>query len=569
MEDTTVYNNNVRFNFFFFCNYSKHFQLCRIFDSPCRNGKVKAAANNANKEKKFTKTALILFEDIDVVLGEQDDGFYSAVNHLISSTKRPIILTTSDEHFSAKKLLKSASAELPHCFRFKSVPARTTAQYLRLLSLAEGFPVELACLEKLVTLNRGVISRSIQDLQYWAMSGASGPIVLMEDIETDKDVTAFPCTNLDESLGMTSDQQQQSVSDSLERLLSLNQSDRSSSATVKLQGGCSEAKMGLLNDEASKSYFSSTQNHDDSSRRLFAFRSKLEHFWAYGLGEFYDSQKYLILPFPRFNCEEAENQGQKKEKYANWIDSQGKKYKRIRKYDNSVFTTEGSSSEEEEKEEEEAEKCKVESEGIKASLKLPKSDLEKRAFQQSLSAIQEVSRPCEISSLFHSFPDDQPWWVSEAAGGRSEAARGQDLKQSDLLQREIAQFLQTETLQASCDKLSACLKSEPQQTDPLCIQITDSALNAYPSLNSGCESDTSSIIDKTVLDQVIPDLTLCIRSHILDTLPIVRNMVRYEEIRKAGKGAKVSRSGRFTSYLERQEIFLPSDIIPSLCTTFL
>ena len=48
---------------------------------------------------KRMKTALILFEDIDLVLEDLDDGFYSAVNTLIQQTKRPIVLTTASMSF--------------------------------------------------------------------------------------------------------------------------------------------------------------------------------------------------------------------------------------------------------------------------------------------------------------------------------------------------------------------------------------------------------------------------------------------------------------------------------------
>ena len=38
---------------------------------------------------------------------EEDEGFYAAVNTLAASTKRPVILTTSNGLFSPRKYLKS------------------------------------------------------------------------------------------------------------------------------------------------------------------------------------------------------------------------------------------------------------------------------------------------------------------------------------------------------------------------------------------------------------------------------------------------------------------------------
>ena len=91
------------------------------------------------------RTALILFEDIDLFFGEADEGFYSAVNSLIATTKRPILLTTSKSSFlamqdSAKsKVLKL----LPQAFTFSPVEAEAAARHLQLMALVEGFIIDL------------------------------------------------------------------------------------------------------------------------------------------------------------------------------------------------------------------------------------------------------------------------------------------------------------------------------------------------------------------------------------------------------------------------------------------
>ena len=92
------------------------------------------------------KTALILFEDIDVVFEDQDDGFYSAVSGLIATTKRPIVLTTSNANFYPRKYLKTE----PQSFVFKPVAAKLSAQYIQLLALAEGFPIHSDALAALI-----------------------------------------------------------------------------------------------------------------------------------------------------------------------------------------------------------------------------------------------------------------------------------------------------------------------------------------------------------------------------------------------------------------------------------
>ena len=56
---------------------------------------VKPSSQTGDKTaQKKMKTALILFEDIDLVFDDLDDGLYSALNTLSQQSKRPIIMTT-------------------------------------------------------------------------------------------------------------------------------------------------------------------------------------------------------------------------------------------------------------------------------------------------------------------------------------------------------------------------------------------------------------------------------------------------------------------------------------------
>ena len=66
----------------------------------CQNpGKSRSKNSNSSSVTKLDKTAVILFEDVDIVFDDVDEGFYNAVNSLIATTKRPIIMTTSNLNF--------------------------------------------------------------------------------------------------------------------------------------------------------------------------------------------------------------------------------------------------------------------------------------------------------------------------------------------------------------------------------------------------------------------------------------------------------------------------------------
>lgn len=52
------------------------------------------SAKEMSKEQNKTATSLILFEEVDVIF-EDDSGFLAAIKTFMSTTKRPVILTTS------------------------------------------------------------------------------------------------------------------------------------------------------------------------------------------------------------------------------------------------------------------------------------------------------------------------------------------------------------------------------------------------------------------------------------------------------------------------------------------
>ena len=52
--------------------------------------------DNSEEQSKRTATSLILFEEVDVIFDE-DSGFLAAIKTFMTTTKRPVILTTSGE----------------------------------------------------------------------------------------------------------------------------------------------------------------------------------------------------------------------------------------------------------------------------------------------------------------------------------------------------------------------------------------------------------------------------------------------------------------------------------------
>ena len=131
--------------------------------------------SQSTKTKKQRQTALILFEDIDLTFDEETDtGFYAAVNSLIASTKRPILLTTSNENFlpmqvgsGKNKVLKT----LPQAFHFGPVEPNIAARHLQLLALVEGYSLEATSLVSLCTIHQGNVSQAMLALQCSVTTG--------------------------------------------------------------------------------------------------------------------------------------------------------------------------------------------------------------------------------------------------------------------------------------------------------------------------------------------------------------------------------------------------------------
>uniref|UniRef100_A0A3Q3KLM9 ATPase AAA-type core domain-containing protein n=1 Tax=Monopterus albus TaxID=43700 RepID=A0A3Q3KLM9_MONAL len=115
-------------------------------------------------------TSLILFEEVDVVF-DDDIGFYKAIKTFVTTTKRPVILTTNDPSF--KERFNCSLEEI--IFKTPSVVSQTlipaVCSYLQLVGLAEGVQLELHDVSSLLRLTRGDIRRCLLQLQLWVHSG--------------------------------------------------------------------------------------------------------------------------------------------------------------------------------------------------------------------------------------------------------------------------------------------------------------------------------------------------------------------------------------------------------------
>ncbi|EFB26157.1 hypothetical protein PANDA_000149, partial [Ailuropoda melanoleuca] len=118
----------------------------------------------AEEPNRKNATSLILFEEVDVIF-EEDAGFLNAIKTFMATTKRPVILTTSDPTFSLM---------FDGCFEeinFSTPSLLNVASYLQVICLAENFRTDVKDFVTLLTANTCDIRKSILYLQFWIRSG--------------------------------------------------------------------------------------------------------------------------------------------------------------------------------------------------------------------------------------------------------------------------------------------------------------------------------------------------------------------------------------------------------------
>ena len=127
-----------------------------------------------NSSSKKMKKALILLEDIDLVFDDFDEGFYSAVNTLSQTSKRPIVMTVSQMTWMmqgcrsvGEKVLKFTPRE----FLFRNVEDEELTGHLQTIALVEGYHVARSELKSKVIKKGCGVRQAMLQLQLYCSSG--------------------------------------------------------------------------------------------------------------------------------------------------------------------------------------------------------------------------------------------------------------------------------------------------------------------------------------------------------------------------------------------------------------
>ncbi|CAL8328827.1 unnamed protein product [Lota lota] len=132
-------------------------ELCHLATRPAEAGR---------RDKRTAATSLVLFEEVDVIF-DDDVGFLAAIKTLMTTTKRPVVLTTSDPSF--KERFESDVEEV----LFRTPSAVNVCSYLRLVCLAENARTRQHEVAGLLAECQGDLRRGLLQLHFLVESSVS------------------------------------------------------------------------------------------------------------------------------------------------------------------------------------------------------------------------------------------------------------------------------------------------------------------------------------------------------------------------------------------------------------
>ncbi|KAI4138049.1 MAG: hypothetical protein L6R39_006989, partial [Caloplaca ligustica] len=144
----------------------------------------KKRAAETKPKQRVQKQSVILLEEVDVLF-DDDKQFWATALELIVQSKRPVVMTCTDE-----SVLPLDNLPLFGILRFRPPPVELAAEYLSLLAANEGHLLPREAISTLYTVKANDLRASITELQFFcqlAIGDTKGGLEWMLDQPSAKD----------------------------------------------------------------------------------------------------------------------------------------------------------------------------------------------------------------------------------------------------------------------------------------------------------------------------------------------------------------------------------------------